>query len=180
MLILRLCFGFLRLLLAVCGPSLSPSCFWFVSDKSSPLFLICAWKIDIWPRQYNFLSDTIIFDFQSKGIAVNIRELLTFNRYAEQHFDIDAPCGVPPRDSRYPEHLAISVNSTGTTLRARLSNTDTTLRARLSKSWLLSPIQYLPIYIFSLFTRGLLGCLLGFWPRAGAKTCHVLSKGASE
>ena len=41
-------------------------CFWCMSDKSSPLFLICVWKIDFWPRQYDFRSDTIIFDFQSK------------------------------------------------------------------------------------------------------------------
>ena len=55
-----------------------------------------------------------------------------------------------PRDSSYPEHLANSVNSTDIALRALYNH------AR-------SPIQYLPIYIliyiFSLFTRGLLGCL---------------------
>ena len=31
----------------------------------------------------NFLLLTVIFDFQSRGIAVNIRKLLTLNRYAE-------------------------------------------------------------------------------------------------
>ena len=38
----------------------------FVSDKSSTLCMICAWKINLWRRQYDFLSDTVIFDFQSK------------------------------------------------------------------------------------------------------------------
>ena len=52
------------------------------------------------------------------------------------------------------KYLANSVNNTHITLRALLSNTDTILRARLIKSRLLSPIQYLPIYIFSFFNAG--------------------------
>ena len=102
----------------------------------------------------------IIFDFQSKRNRCKFRKLLTFNRYVEQHFYINASCDFLPCDSSYPEHLANSVSHTDTTLRVWLSTTYTTLCARLSKSRLLSPIQHLPIYIFSLFTQGLLGYLL--------------------
>ena len=70
MLILRLCFCFLRLRLAVCG-RVCRTCFWFYLCLTNrrpclTLFMICAWKIDFRPRQYDFLSDTIIFDFQNK------------------------------------------------------------------------------------------------------------------
>ena len=121
----------------------------FVSDKSSPRhsYNLCLKNRSVTQAISNFLLITVIFDFQSKRNHCKYSKITHFNRY------IDTPCDFLPHDSSYPEHLANSVN-----------NTDTTLRARLSKSRLLSPVEYLPIYIliyiFSLFTRGLLGCLL--------------------
>ena len=146
-LVLRLCFCFLRLRLTVCGPSLLSLFLICVWQIVAPVFLICAWKIYFWPRQYDFLSNTTNFDFQSKR---NRRKYSKINH-------LQSLCWLSVRDPSYPEHLVNSV-----------SNTDTTLCARLSKSRLLSPPQYLliyifslPIFIFSLFTPGLLYCLHG-------------------
>ena len=50
--------------------------------------------------------------------------------------------------------MTYAVNNTDTSLHAWLRNTDITLHARLSRSRLLWPIQYLPIYMFSLFYTG--------------------------
>ena len=134
MLILRLCFCYSEVASrSLWSESVVPVSHLCLTNRR-PLFLICAWKIDFWPRRYDFLSDTMIFNFKVKGIAVNIRKLLTFDRYASCDFLLVTqvtqnisrtrwaipipPCapGWANRDCFPPQHLLIYISSIPTNL----------------------------------------------------------------
>ena len=58
----------------------------------------------IYDRYPIVLQSLIGFSNEVERMAVNVRKLLTFNRYTEQH--LVSPSEILPRNSSYPEHLA--------------------------------------------------------------------------